>query len=544
MTTGGEPDRWSRIEEVLAGALKREPSDRDAYIDAACGGDTELRHEVTSLLLAHESSGAVDRLVAELAPLASQLRGTTASLVGRVIGRYEILEQVGGGGMGVVYKARDSRLDRTVALKFLQPRFDADDTAIRRFRLEARAVAAMDHPNICTLHETGETDDGQLFLAMPLYNGETLQQLIARGPLPVGEAVTIAVQIARGLAKAHSHGIVHRDIKPSNVLVTDDGLVKVLDFGIARLSDVTATGTTGPVGTAAYMSPEQAQGKPVDHRSDLWSLGVILYEMLTGTRPFPEGLATDVPGGIQRSAPVPLATHRGDVPAAIERIISELLATSVEERYQSARVVESDLLAWKFRSGETPGLTAFVRKIQRSTSKRRVRRIIAAAGGTAVVLVTAALLLQPATNRGVALNGVASSPAIAVLPFTDRSPLRDQENFSDGLTEELITRLAGVENLRVTSRTSAFAFKDRNLDVRTVGAQLGVSMVLEGIVRRAGDRLRISVQLVSAADGYQLWSETYDRKAGDGFAIQQEIASVIVQTLRARLFVEPGFETP
>jgi len=219
-----------------------------------------------------------------------------------------------------------------------------------------------------------------------------------------------------------------------------------------------------------------------------------------------------------------------------------LLSKSADERYQSAKVVESELLAWRFRSGESPGLTAFVRKVQRTASKRR-RRVIRAAGGIAILLAVAAVFwLRSETSSSVPSAVVAAKPAIAVLPFTDRSPLRDQGYFSDGITDELITRLARVEGLRVASRTSAFALKDRNIDVRAVGAQLGVSMVLEGSVRRAGDRLRVQAQLVSTADGYQLWSETYDRNADDPFAIQQEIAGAIVQALRVRLFADPGGE--
>jgi serine/threonine-protein kinase len=345
MSPGGTADRWHRVEELLGVALGRDASERDAFLDAACEGDANLRSEVDSLLAAHERFGVLDRLSADVAPLASRLRGEpTPSMAGRTIGRYQVLERVAGGGMGVVYKAVDERLARTVALKFLHPRFDTDDSAAERFRLEARAVAALEHPNICTVHEIGETDDGQLYLAMPLYDGETLQQRIGRGPLPVPEAVSIAVQIARGLAKAHARGIVHRDIKPSNVLVTRDGVVKVLDFGIAKLADVTLTGTApGPLGTVAYMSPEQLRGERVDPRTDVWSLGVVLYEMLAGQRPFDGDAASAVSVSIQHAEPTSLTTHRSDVPAALDRVVTRSLAKSPDARYPSMQELERDL---------------------------------------------------------------------------------------------------------------------------------------------------------------------------------------------------------
>lgn len=521
---GAASDRWRRVGELLDAALERDPLTRDAFLDAACADDPALRGEVASLLAAHERPGAMDRLAAELAPLAVRVRGTAAPLVGRTVGRYQILALVGGGGMGVVYEALDARLGRTVALKFLQPRPGADDSAAERFRQEARTVAALEHPNVCTVHEIGETDDGQLFLAMPLYQGETLQRRIARGPLPVDEAVAVAVQVARGLAKAHARGIVHRDVKPSNVLVTDDGVVKLLDFGIAELADVTLTGAAGPLGTAAYMSPEQARGGPVDHRTDLWSLGVVLHEMLTGRRPFPGTDAAAMLDAVRHAAPTPVATLRPDVPPALARLVATALARSPDARHQSARQLERDLLALGLADGVPGDVTPSTRSARRGARRLALAAIAAVSLG----------LVSTAAWRGATRERPAPA-TIAVLPFADRSPGRDQEYFSDGISEELIATLARVEGLRVASRTSAFAFRGREVDIRTVGARLGVATVLEGSVRRAGDKLRITAQLVNVADGYQLWSDSFDRDAGDAFAIQQEIARAIAQTLRVRL---------
>ncbi len=335
---------WTRIEEVLAGALERDPAERDAYLDQACAGDITIRAEVDSLLAAHERPGAVDRMAADFAPVAARLRNTAASLAGKSVGPYEVHEEIGGGAMGVVYRALDTRLGRTVALKFLRPHLGTDDSASERFRLEARTVGGLEHPNICTLHEIGEAEPGQLYLAMPFYDGETLQRRIARGPLPPGVAVSIAIQIARGLAKAHARGIIHRDIKPSNVLITGDGVVKILDFGIAKLAGVALTGPSTVLGTLGYMSPEQGEGEPLDHRTDLWSLGVVLYEMLAGRRPFPGGSPSAVAEAILNGNPAPVSALRPEIPAGLDRILSTALGKTPDARYKSAQAFERDLL--------------------------------------------------------------------------------------------------------------------------------------------------------------------------------------------------------
>ena len=340
--------RWRRIAEVIDAALRLDRPDRDAYLDGACADDPDLRQEIASLLDAHERPGPVDRIAADLAPLAARVRESTAfsrePLEGRMIGTYQVQERIGGGGMGIVHKALDTRRGRPVALKFLQPRLGADDSAAQRFRLEATAVVALQHPNICTIDEIGETDDGQLYLAMPLYEGETLQQRIARGPLPFAEAVSIAMQVAQALTAAHARGVIHRDIKPSNVFLTGRGMVKLLDFGIAKLVDITLTGAAGPLGTLAYMSPEQARSERVDHRTDLWSLGIVLYEMITGRRPYGGRTPEEAARSLQYAPPAPPHAWRPDVPPALERLILKALAVPVADRIQSALEFEKALL--------------------------------------------------------------------------------------------------------------------------------------------------------------------------------------------------------
>jgi len=416
-------------------------------------------------------------------------------MIGQTVSRYEIVEKLGVGGMAEVWKAEDVKLGRPVALKFLPPRRVRDARARKRLIQEAQAASALDHPNICTIYEIDETDDAQLFIAMAYYEGETLKDRLFRGPIELEEAVAVVAQIAEGLAKAHRHGIVHRDVKPANVIVTTDGLVKILDFGLAKLAGTDGLTREGTViGTAAYMSPEQIDGDEIDHRTDIWALGVVFYQMLTAVAPFKRDTELATMHAVLTADPKPLASWVGGLPKAIEEVIKKALAKSREHRYQDMRELLIDL---KHLSGDLSAITA-----QSSSG-----------------------WLAP-SPRG---------PSIAVLPFADLSPEGDQEYFCDGIAEELILSLAQVEGLRVAARTSAFQYKGAREDIRDIGERLGVGTVLEGSVRKAGSRLRITAQLVDVADGYQLWSERFDREVSDVFALQDEIAGSIVETLRSTL---------
>ena len=407
---------------------------------------------------------------------------------GTTLGPYAIRAQLGSGGMGIVYTAHDPRLDRQVAIKVLPPELTRDATAKQRFLQEAKAASALDHPNICTIHEINETDDGQLYLVMAYYAGETLKQRIERGALALDDAIDIATQLGQRLAEAHGAGIVHRDIKPANLLIAKGGTVKILDFGLAKLAGsegVTQTGTT--VGTVAYMSPEQARGEEVDHRTDIWSLGVVLHEMVAGRPPFQREQGDAIVHAILRESPTALTGLRTGVPMDLERIVTRAMAKPTDDRYQTVADLCSELRAVKRAHQEG----------------------------------------APRTEQTV--------PSIAVLPFANMSTDPENEFFADGITEDIINALTQLKGLRVPARTSSFAFKGQTPNMAHVGATLNVKTVLEGSVRRAGNRLRITAQLINVADGYHIWSERYDRELEDIFEIQDEIARTIADRLKVTL---------
>jgi len=414
-------------------------------------------------------------------------------MIGRTVSHYRLLEKLGEGAMGVVYKARDVKLDRFVAIKFISQGLDVDSLRKSRFIREAKAASGLDHVNICTIYEIGETqaetEEPQLFIVMAYYPGQTLRARLDRGSLPLAESVQIAMHIAEGLAKAHSIGVVHRDIKPANVMLTRDGIPKIVDFGLAKLPQLERLTSTGAIlGTMPYMSPEQLRSDALDHRTDIWSWGVTTYEMLVGERPFRGDSEHSIVEAILRHEPATLTDLRPEVPFELERIVMQALRKNPADRQQSAAEIVRDLQE----------LTFF-------------------------------------KNSEAATDEVPPPASLAVLPFVNLSTEPDTEYFSDGLTEDLIHALSCFHNLRVVSRTSAFEFKAKPQSIRKIGAQLKVSTVVEGSVRKVGQKLRVSIQLVNALDGYCLWSQRWDREMKDVFEIQDEIAQTIAETLKVKL---------
>lgn len=465
-------------------------------------------------------------------------------MIGQTISHYKILEKLGEGGMGVVYKAEDTRLKRTVALKFLAQGLLSEPEENKRFFQEAEAAAALDHPNICTIYEIDQAE-GQTFIAMAFLEGQSLKQKIEARPLKLGEAVEIAIQVAEGLKEAHQKGIVHRDIKSSNVIVTRNGQAKILDFGLAKKKGSSLPTKPGMLlGTVAYMSPEQARGEAVDHRTDIWSVGVVLYEMISGQLPFPGDYEQAVIYSLVNENPEPLTGLRSGVPLEWERIVNKALAKSPSQRYQDLADMLVDLRAIR---NQLP-LLSTERLAGRSKALQKKQSFLYAGLMILIIsiIVAGVWLWQDRESRRIEKGSTSqekSSPPevaldkyrIAVLPLANISPDAKDEYLADGMTEELISTLSKIAGLRVISRTSVMQFKGVQKSIGQIGQELKVGTVLEGSVRKAADQLRITVQLIDVSTQEYLWSEDYDRKLEDVFAVQSDIAKRISGALRLQL---------
>src|SRR5271166_1585344 len=447
----------------------------------------------------------------------------SASIIGRTISHYTVVEKLGGGGMGVVYKAKDTRLGRSVALKFLPDEISHDPQAIERFRREARAASSLNHPNICTIYDIGEFE-GRPFIAMELLEGQTLKYRISGKPIGISEILEVGIQIADGLEAAHTKGIVHRDIKPANIFLVDKGPAKILDFGLAKLATQRQRGAealgesslrtqthladgallTSPgssIGTVAYMSPEQARGEDLDLRSDLFSLGVVLYEMSTGVVPFCGSTVALIFDGILHSEAAAATKLNPKLPLALESIFAKALEKDVDLRYQTAAELRADM-----------------KRLKRDLDSDRR---------------PASEKTEPSSTR--ALVAAPAKKSVAVLYFENQSGLKEDEYLRDGITDDAITELSKIQGLNIFSRPTVLAFRDKPVTPAQIGQQLGAAYVLTGTVRRAGARLRISAQLIDTRTDFPLWSERFDREMKDVFEVQDEMARKIAEALRVRL---------
>lgn len=502
-------ERWQLIKGLFDAAVELSPKKRGSFLENACGGDAELRGEVEKLLASFERADsfmerpAVAEVASSIIEPGDQLRS------GQRVAHYEIIRQLGAGGMGEVYLARDTRLNRKVALKVLLAHLTADKVRLERFKQEARAASALNHPSIITIHEI-DADGDTTFITTEYVEGETLRQRMSRGALSVTEALDVTAHLASALAVAHAAGVVHRDIKPENVMLRPDGIVKLLDFGLAKLtetgaaeplSDISTRRLTIPgvvLGTVNYMSPEQAQGGKVDHRTDLWSLGVVLYEMLAGGLPFSGKTVNHTLVAIMEEPPAPLSNRDREAPAELERAVTKLLAKEPDARYQTANDLLSDL-----------------RKLRKQLDRG-----------------------EPFAFVSVPPNSIEQPPpvsSIAILPFSILTLKEDEEYLGLGLADALITQLSNTRQLTVRPTSAIRRYHNPKQNSGSIGRELRVGTILEGSLQRAGERLRVTVQLVSVESGNSLWAGKFDARLTDIFDVQDEIAAQVVGALLLNL---------
>lgn len=531
-------DRAEEIQELFDAVVELPPSERRAILVPACATRPDLRVEVEDLLRAFDQHAAdVRRMLEQLTAAAQEPEAEEIDepaeasdyWAGKSISHFQVLERVRSGGMGVVYKALDTRLERVVALKFLRPELTSDREARLRLMREARAASALDHPNICTIHEVDETEEGQVFITIAYYEGDTIRDKLAHGPLPVEEALDYAVQIGQGLERAHAEGIVHRDIKPANVVIASGGRAKILDFGLATgAGDVDPTQRGMVRGTVSFMSPEQVRGEPVDHRTDIWALGVVLYEMLSGRRPF-EGL--HVPAmvdAIVHRAPLPLSSLRDGLPPALEEIVSKALSKQADARYPEVGEMLSDLRLVQRAMARERDPEA--RSAQRRTRKRRTLWL------AAMVVVAG---VSGAIGRWLLSDSGPVIDSIAVRPLENLTGNRDLDYYSNGITDGLISSLGQLRSLRkVVSLGPPGQEEWASKPLVQWGRELGVAAVVEGTLSTSGEEVELRMKLIEVATGYSLWERNFRRHKHDVLTLEREVARAIAD--RLRIDVAPG----
>jgi len=532
------PDRWQQIEQIYHQALDRTRKQRSAFLNEACDGDQTLRREVESLLAYDER--ARDFIAAPPDEIAAEMLAAdqTTSLIGNNLDHYKIICCLGQGGMGEVYLATDTQLGRKVAIKLLPKQFTAHPDRVQRFKQEARAASGLNHPNILTIYEIGEVDQWH-FIVSEFIEGQTLREQMSRGRIELRAALDIATQIALALEAAHQAGIVHRDIKPENVMVRPDGLVKVLDFGLAKLTELPAAPpepgfdaqaqsvarlNTEPgmvMGTVSYMSPEQARGQQVDHRTDIFSFGVMFYELLAGRRPFVGTSANDLIAALLTSEPKPLSELQPEAPPELERAVSKCLAKKLEDRYQTSRELQADLK-------KLEQVTRFIPPI-----RTPIFRLLAAYVALVAFVVAGFYIWR--SNSSSAAGTATPIKSIAVLPFKSLGPNSHNEYLELGMADTLITKLSNFKQIivRPTSAVRRYAAVDQ--DPVSAGEELKVDSVLDGSLQQRGDRVRITVRLVRTSDGQPLWSLQCDEQCSDVFTLQDIISTKVADAIRSEL---------
>ena len=518
-----DSERWQKVKGLFDAVVGLAPPEREKILAKTCGDDVKLRREVEKLLASSDDAESfMEKPAAEaVAGLMSEPKNLAA---GTSFGHYEIVKQIGAGGMGEVYLAEDTKLERKVAVKILNEKFAAHESNLQRFVQEAKAASALNHPNILVIHEIGKSENSN-YIVSEYIEGETLRDNFKQSPSKLSEVLEISIQIANALCTAHEAHIVHRDIKPENIMIRPDGFVKILDFGLAKLVEQKAVGFEAStvkqnqtakgviMGTVNYMSPEQAKGEKVDARTDIFSFGVVLYEMIAGRTPFAGDSMSETFANLINAEPPPLARFSSNTPDELNRIVAKTLRKKRDERYQTMKDLLSDLKVLQkrlefeeFRESPSGDLTPT--KTEAKTLAGEIRK-------------------SPESDT---LN----EKSIAVMPFVNMSADAENEYFCDGLAEELLNALAKIKNLKVAARTSAFSFKNRNVEVGEIGKALNVKTILEGSVRKSGNKLRITAQLINAADGYQIWSKRYDGEMKDIFDLQDEITLAVIDELKVQ----------
>jgi serine/threonine-protein kinase len=569
VVSGAEPmnaERWKRVKELFDAVVDLAPDARDRFLETACGSDMSLRADVEKLL---SSSADADGFLEQ--PAANQMASAILESKGMLqsgdrFAHYKILRQIGVGGMGEVYLAEDEKLDRRVAIKILNEQFGKNDSHLQRFIREAKSASSLNHPNILVIHEISVGEDAN-FIVSEFVDGRTLRDVIGGSQLTLNEILDISIQIAGALSAAHGAGIVHRDIKPENIVVRPDGYVKVLDFGLAKLlkpqelftdgtketaiHNATAQGVI--MGTVNYMSPEQAKGETVDQRTDIFSLGVVVYELLTGTTPFQGASMSETFANLINAEPAPIALKSANVPEELQRIVTKMLRKEADERYQTCDDLITDLKGLKEniafdrklsdpRSDSSDNPTAFLRRdtdrvIDGGDTIATIPSLKVGLGKwIAVALVTVAIIgTAYYFYAGRSNTSSSGRRSLAVLPFTNGTQDANAEYLSDGISESIINNLSQLSGLKVMSRNSSFRFKSDQSDTHSIASRLNVDTLVTGDIKQLGDKLVINVRLIDAADDSQIWGNQYVSNITDVIAAQNDIAQAVARNLKLRL---------